>query len=254
MSEIISTIKEVVELPSKGLIYDRPIQPQIKLRSMTTQDEMVRLMPSDDKFKVLSDLIDGCIEGDKPEISVYDMCMGDYYALLHALRTVTYGSNYEMIAYCIYCQQSFETSVNLDEVPSNSWDDSILDRMSVTLPSSGKRIDLYYQTPRMADDIARRVRQIQKQNPNTSADVEEMIQKIVYSIKAVDGRKVNLVELEAMVRKMKMADINTLNQKIDVLNESLGPMKILKLDCPHCHNETLSLFRYSSEFFRPTVY
>lgn len=253
MSEILSTIKETFELPSKGLIYDRPINPQIKLRSMTTQDEMARLSPSEDKCRTLAELIENCIEGDKPDLSVYDMCMGDYYYLLNALRVVTYGSDYHMMAYCLACQTSFETTINLDELRVLEWDDSIKQRMFVTLPTSGKLIELNYQTPRIIDDIARRVKQMKKQNKDLVEENEELLQKVIFSIKTIDGRKPNPAEVETLVRKMKMADFNVLSQKIDALNEALGPVKVLALECTNCHNTTLSLFRYSPEFFRPTV-
>ena len=37
------TIAEEYTLPSKGLVYDKQIKPTIKLRCMTTQEEMKRL-------------------------------------------------------------------------------------------------------------------------------------------------------------------------------------------------------------------
>ena len=80
-----------------------------------------------------------------------------------------------------------------------------------------------------------------------------MIQKIVFAIKTVDGKRVPPVELEDKIRKMKMADVNVLSQTIDLLSESLGPVGIVQHECPNCHNEIISLFRYSSEFFRPSI-
>ena len=51
------TIGEGVELPSKGLIYGKQVNPHIELRSMTARDEMKRLSPSTTQFKTLSDII-----------------------------------------------------------------------------------------------------------------------------------------------------------------------------------------------------
>jgi hypothetical protein len=55
------TIGEGMELPSKGLIYDKKVNPYIELRSMTARDEMKRLSPSPAKFKVLADIIEECM-------------------------------------------------------------------------------------------------------------------------------------------------------------------------------------------------
>lgn len=252
MSDV-HTIEEVFELPSQGLIYDRPINPQIKLRSMTTQDEMLRLAPSEDKYRIIADLIDNCIIGEKPAISAYDMCMGDYTYLLHALRIVTYGRDYPITASCLFCGEVFETTVKLDELIVRKWSDDINELMTVTLPSNGDVVKLRYQTPRMMDDIARRVKQIRAKNKDVPEESENMLQKLIYSIDTINGKKVNPAELEIKVRNMRMDDTNTLLQIIDSVNESLGPLSVLELECPNCGRQTFSLFRYSSEFFRPTI-
>lgn len=247
------TVEESFELPSGGLIYERPIDPHIKLRSMTAQDEMLRLAPSEDTYRVLCDLIDRCILGDKPAISTYDMCLGDYTYLLHALRIVTYGVSYPLSTTCIFCGEPFSTVAKLDQLTVRTWKDEIKELSTVVLPSNGHTVELAYQTPRMLDDIKRRVKQIKRQAPDTVEDAEEMIQKIVFAVKTINGKKVNPVEFEAKVRHMKMADVNTLLQTIDLMSESLGPVKLFTCECPSCHNTTVSLFRYSSEFFRPSI-
>ena len=39
------TIGEGMELPSKGLIYDTPVNAYVELRSMTARDEMKDFLP-----------------------------------------------------------------------------------------------------------------------------------------------------------------------------------------------------------------
>lgn len=55
------TIAESYVLPSKGLIYDKEVNPKIKLRSMTTEEEMRRLSPSDTPYKTMCDIIESCM-------------------------------------------------------------------------------------------------------------------------------------------------------------------------------------------------
>lgn len=253
MSDIVTTIQEEFTLPSQGRIYDKLVNPNIKLRSMTAQDEMLRLTVSDDKSKVLADVVERCIEGEKPAVSVYDMCIGDYYYLLNALRLVTYGSKLNYTARCLVCGDIFDTVLDLDDIPVRNWDENYDKLKTVVLPDSKKTIELNYQTPRMLDDIARRIKQLKKQNADLPDEAEEEQQKIIFSIKTIDGRRPNPAEAEMLVKKMKMKDYNFLSQKVDLLNESLGPHRVIQLECTHCHNETLALFRYSSQFFRPVV-
>lgn len=252
MNDTVVTIQEEFTLPSKGMFYEKPVNPKIKLRSMTAQDEMLRLTVSEDKFRVKADVIERCIEGEKPAISVYDMYIGDYYYLLNALRLVSFGSKLSYTARCLVCGDIFDTTLNIDDIPVNEWRDEIRDRLTITLPC-GKEIGLNYQTPRMLDDIARRVQQLKGQNKETSEDAANELQKIIFSIRTIDGRRPNPAEVEMFVRNMKIKDYNYLSQKIDLLNESVGPQKVIQLECTHCHNQTLALFRYSSQFFRPAV-
>ena len=78
------TISEYLTLPSKGLIYDKKVAPEIHMSSMTTRHEMQRLAPSKSQFKTLCDIIDDCMI-EKLGISSYDMCTGDYQFLLFKL-------------------------------------------------------------------------------------------------------------------------------------------------------------------------
>ena len=55
------TLMEGYELPSKGKIYDEPVNAHIELRSMTARDEMKRLAPSTTPLKTLADIIEGCM-------------------------------------------------------------------------------------------------------------------------------------------------------------------------------------------------
>ena len=74
-------------LPSLGKIYNCDVNPNVKLRSMTVAEEMKRLNSSDRPYKNLADIIDDCLI-DKPGISSYDMCLGDFQYLLHKLRAL----------------------------------------------------------------------------------------------------------------------------------------------------------------------
>ena len=53
------TIGEGFILPSCGKIYDKAVNPNVELRSMTARDEMKRLSPSATQFKKLADIIEG---------------------------------------------------------------------------------------------------------------------------------------------------------------------------------------------------
>lgn len=111
----VSTIQETFTLPSKRQIYEKPINPEITLRSMTTMDELKRLSHSDLPYKNMCELIDDCMVGNN-KFSSYDMCIGDYQFLLHKLRIVTYGTDYNIVVSCPNCRKVKEEKFNLEKL------------------------------------------------------------------------------------------------------------------------------------------
>ena len=147
------TIGEGFILPSCGKIYDKAVNPNVELRSMTARDEMKRLSPSATQFKKLADIIESCMI-EKPAVHVYDMALGDYEFLLHKLRIVTYGPNYKMTVQCPHCFETFEGEANLEQLQVVDFDEEKFKSLQTfTLPTSGDIIKIKFQTPRMLDEI-----------------------------------------------------------------------------------------------------
>ena len=252
MADKLYTIVEDCTLPSRGLVYGSPINPDIKLRSMSVAEEMRRLSATDTPYKTMCEIIEDCIVGDKPAISVYDMCLGDYQYLLLKLRVVTYGSDYKMTVKCPVCGGVSDVNCKLDELEVFPFDESIQELMSVHLPVCDKDVELKLQTPRILDDIAKRKREIMKASPELLVDPGFML-TLQAMIKSVDGKAMNPAALENWVRKMNMRDANILMQRAVKLNESVGLNTDFTAKCKHCGAETLSTFRITGEFFGPSV-
>ena len=134
-----ATIFESFILPSKGLIYDKEVNPQITLRSMTTMEEMKRLSPTETPYKVMSDIIEACMQ-EKPAIPVYDMSLGDYQFLLHKIRIVSYGPEYKMLIKCNECGQVTESIADLDSLEVHEFTPDIIKQKMITLPKTKKQI------------------------------------------------------------------------------------------------------------------
>lgn len=244
------TIAESYTLPSKGLIYDVPVNPEIKLRSMTTLEEMKRLSKSDRQYQHMSEIIDDCLV-EKPGISAYDMFVGDYQFLLHKLRVVTYGPEYHVASTCPACGNLNDGVVNLDEIPVLEYSDEIKDFTKVTLPKSGKVIELKFQTPRMLDNIAVQAKEMNRKS-RSSVDYSYIV-TLQNFIKTVDGEKLDPLKMEDFVRAMDMQDANTLMQYSKRLAESLGLNTELLNECENCGLTYKNNFRITSEFFGPRI-
>lgn len=248
------TISEYCELPSKGLIYSQTVCPNIQLRSMTTEEEMRRLSPTDFPYKTLCDIIDTCMVT-PCGISSYDMCLGDYQYLLHRLRVVTYGSDYPSSSICPICGKMNKVVLNLDDIPI--LDASIEELNSIrefTLPVSGKNIKLKYQTPRDVDEIAKEEREFKIQSPESTVNITYLI-ALKHTIDTVDGRHLDKITLDQLLRKLSMKDTNMIYQRASKLNEKVGIDTKINNVCtnPKCGAKYQTTFRLTNEFFGPTT-
>lgn len=243
-------ITEEYELPSQGKVYSKVVNPKVKLRSMTTQEEMKRLGHTDSPYKMLSEIIDDCLV-EKPGISVYDMNLGDYQYLLYKLRTVTYGSKYNIISICPYCGTSNTQTVDLDNLKISRYSEDYEKHLNIKLPVSGKQIKIKMQTPRMFDEINEKVKNLQKASPNIKSDTAFLF-TVEALIETIDGEVYNPAKLEAFVRSLPMRDTNTIVKHAEKLNQ-IGIDTIIESECSKCHNTYKQSLPITGEFFGPAI-
>lgn len=253
-------IAEEFTLPSHGLLYSVPVDPQIKLRSMTVRDEMKRLAPSNDGsiYKNMAEIIDSCLVK-KPGISAYDMCLGDYQFLLHKLRIVTYGPEYNIECRCPVCGDRDEHVINLEDLSlSELTEFDEKEYLTVTLPVCKKVVELNITTPRILDNIEREVTRVMKQRKKSGQDSGgldmdwHLLYQLVYAIKTVDGQKLSVTQKETFCDNLVGRDFNAIINALDKLDEKVGLGATLEVHCNSCGFDMTTSFRVTSEFFRPT--
>lgn len=246
------SIAEEYTLPSLGKVYTQKINPVVKLRSMTTQEEMKRLSPSERQYKGLCDIIDDCIV-EPIGISVYDMCIADYQFLLHKLRVVTYGNSYKINSICPYCGTQNEIELNLDELKVTECSlEDISKLMEFDLPKTGKHIKIALQTPRMLDEISIRNKELQRKSKGAAQDAT-LIYTISSLISTIDGEYLDAVKKEDFVRNLPMMDTNYILKHAQKLVESFGIDTTIEQFCGFCSLDYKGSFRFTSEFFGPSI-
>ncbi len=246
------TIGEGMELPSKGLIYDKPVAAYVELRSMTARDEMKRLAPSVSQFKTLADIIEGCMI-EKPAVHVYDMALGDYEYLLHRLRIVTYGDEYKVVIRCPYCGKEVETISHLEHLEVKEFNEEAYNAAkTINLPVSKHVVVLKPQTPRMLDEQEARAKDLRRKYKNAELSFELLV-LLTSVIDTVDGSKMDSTKLETFINTLPARDMNKIVNAIDTLNAMIGIDNTLYVDCPACGGEVKTSFRFGTEFFRPTT-
>ena len=243
-------IAEEYELPSKGKVYSREIDPNVKIRSMTTQEEMKRLNRQESPYKMLSEIIDDCLVT-KPGISVYDMHLGDYQFLLHKLRIVTYGADYDIITHCPYCGNTNESTIDLESLEVSEYSEDYLDHLVITLPQTKKIIKLRMQSPRMFDDINSRAREALKKSSDIKGDPAFLF-TIENLIELIDNVPPTPGTLETFVRQLPMKDANYILKSAEKLNQ-IGINTVIECECMHCKKTFKQNLPITGEFFGPSI-
>jgi hypothetical protein len=245
------TIGEGMELPSKGLIYDKPVKAYTELRSMTARDEMKRLSPSPARFKILADIIEDCMI-EKPAVHVYDMALGDYEYLLHRLRIVTYGDEYKVAVKCLSCGEVSETVAHLEELEVVPFDHAKFEELStIKLPKKGDTVTIKFQTPRILDEMEAEIKELKRKfkSAEVSFDLLVLLKNIVDT---VNGTKLTSSQLETYINNLPALDMTKLVNAVDELNALIGIKNDLVVTCSKCGGEVPTYFRFGPEFFRPT--
>lgn len=243
------TIAEEYTLPSLGKVYNKQVDPDIKIRSMTTEEEMKRLGHSNSAFKVLSEIIDDCLIK-KPGISTYDMCIGDYQFLMHKLRVVTYGPEYKITTTCPICGKLNDETINLDELEVSQYSDDLEQYLNITLPRTKKNIELRLQTPRILDEVNRKSKDLLKKSPNINGE-PAILFTLQSMIAKVDGEVLDSIKLDYFIRHLPAADSNYILKSIGKIN--IGINTLLNCSCSNCKADYTASLPITGEFFGPSI-
>lgn len=246
------TIANEYVLPSRGNVYSQDVNPQIKLRSMTTAEEMKRLNHSDRPYKAIAEIMDDCLI-DKLGISAYDLCIPDFQYVLHKLRIVTYGTSYKISSTCPYCGSVNHFTLDLESLPVVPLDETKYKEYSeFTLPSTGKHIKLRMQTPRILDGITFKAREEKRKNPGLQGDPAFLF-TLEALIDEIDHEKPEQFRLVPFIQKLPMMDTNYILKSAQKLNTLFGIDSGLSNVCGNCGLDYTSSFRTTSEFFGPSI-
>lgn len=242
-------IAEEYTLPSKGLVYSKAVNPVVKIRSMTTNEEMKRLGLTSQPYKMISEIIDDCLVV-KPEISSYDMCIADYQFLYHKLRIVTYGSDYKVNTTCPVCGTINTSVIDLESLDILEYSEKFNKYLNITLPEAGTNIQLRLQTPRMLDEIKAKADAYAKKFPNNKGE-SAILFTLQSIIETIDGKQLNGIELEDFIKNLPMRFTNYIIKSIDKIN--FGINTTIDCECGKCNASYKSIMPITGEFFGPDI-
>jgi len=177
---------EVIELPSKGLLYpkDSPLSSgKVEMKYMTAREEDILTNQNYiQNGTVVDRLLKSLIIDDK--INYNDLLTGDKNALLIAARVLGYGKDYEI-------EYNGETvQIDLSILENKPLREDVItgneNRFPFTLPSSNINVEFKFLTHGDQNKIDQELTGLRKINKNF---VPELSTRIKYMLVSVDGEE-----------------------------------------------------------------
>tara|TARA_R110000803_G_scaffold81739_3_gene147693 strand:- start:444 stop:1166 length:723 start_codon:yes stop_codon:yes gene_type:complete len=171
---------ELVELPSKGLIYpeDHPLRKgTVEIKYMTAKEEDILTNQNYiEKGTVLEKLLESLVIGN---INLKDIFPGDKNAILIASRILGYGSEYK------FMYNDTEHTVDLSELKNKPFDESLINsngNFEFILPKSENKVEIKLLRETDEEKINEELKGLKKINKNLSADVTTRLKHMIVSI------------------------------------------------------------------------
>jgi hypothetical protein len=177
---------EVIELPSKGLVYpeESPLSSgKVEMKYMTAKEEDILTNQAYiQKGTVLDELIKSLIVS--PGVKYEDLIVGDKNALLVAARILGYGNEYT------FTYDGEEQTIDLSLIENKPLNESLFKKgkneFSYTLPSTDTKITYKLLTGHDEKKIAAELEGIRKINKNASP---ELSTRLKYMITSINGNE-----------------------------------------------------------------
>ena len=185
---------EIVELPSKGLLYpkDNPLhQGQLEMKYMTAKEEDILTTQSYIKQGVVLDklfrsLIIGNGKGEK--VNYNDLLVGDKNAVMIAARVLGYGKDYKVTVTNPSGNKQEET-LDLTSFDDKEFDTSLItpgeNRFEFTLPASKRVVTYKILSHKDNEAIDREVKSLRKIKDGYGS--KQLTTRLIHCITSVDG-------------------------------------------------------------------
>ena len=173
---------EVVELPSKGLVYptDHILRSgKVEMKYMTAKEEDILSNQNFiSKGIVLDKLLESLTLG---KFNIKDLITGDKNAILVASRVLGYGKDYS------FTHDGKEYNVDLSEIDNKPFDDYLVSfkgTFKFILPNSGTTVEFKLLNDTDDEKIKQEIEGLKKLNKNSSTDITT---RLKHQIQSVDG-------------------------------------------------------------------
>lgn len=248
-----------VVLPSQGYFYpaNHPLASgTIDIYQVTARHEDIlsntNLLK---KGTVLDEFLKALIA--TPNVSINDLLIGDKNALFIAARKSAYGDEYSTKIKCPECGVESLVDIDLSKLAPKPLSESLANvaknenRISFTLPNSGKVVTFALLTHKDETDIDAEIKALAKFGGGDKAAAPEITTRLKYTIKAIDG-ETDRVKIKNFVDNQLTAKDSLALRRYA---REITPDIDMNFDftCPSCGHQTKMVVPLGASFFWPNI-
>lgn len=248
-------------LPSLGVPYEGRIPGgKVVVSPMTTREEkMLASGGPDSGLSLIDNLIKNCVHGPE-DMSPDDYLVGDRMFLMMAIRSVSFGDEYEFTVNCASCKQPFRSTVMLpDDVEMIHLKEGFQEPFEVELPMSKLVLGLRLLRGKDEKDMARQQKRVYKRvDASKSGDpmyTYRMLKHIEYV--KVPGEEepietsdqIGYDKVEKIFNELVVRDSMALRNALS--ENDCGVNTFQEFSCPQCRDVFTAPLPVDIEFFRP---
>jgi len=245
---------EVIDLPSKGLIYpeDNPLSSGVlTLRYMTARDEDILTSQNlIQKGIVIDELLKSVIVD---EINYNDLFVGDKNAIMIATRIFGYGKDYKVEVKCPACSENNKVNLDLTLLDAREVDVSLLNRensFEYTLPQTKRVLTFKLLTHKDEKEINSKIQSIKNYNKKINKkDIvsQELSIRFKQMILAIDG-DFDVHSINNFVDKEFLSiDTKEFRKHIKIMSPDID--MTLPYTCPECGETSMITMPMTVGFF-----
>lgn len=254
MSSLLKLKENLFELPSQGVSYDLERVPLVNgdsvvIRPLTVGDQRHMAAGTTNSYQSYHTLLKRILVEPK-DLVLDDLLLDDIYAMLLAIRIVSFGRDFDMGYQCEGCGAKVTETIDLNEMQVQYAED-IDDFRSeeLTYQLGGK--DVVYHLARLKDEkiIDRNLKSLRRNKLIQNDTVDKMYVRFAHSIDTIDGEELGIDEKMRFLDSLSSNELRDFSEEQD--SKSCGLVTEMFCDCPKCGYDNEVRFALSPQFFRP---
>lgn len=250
---------QIIELPSKGFLYDgRVPDGRLEVRPLTAREEKLLAGAAGDLSDVMDTIFKRCVVLNN-SMTPDDFLSSDRFFTLLMLRANSYGEEYGFSVTCDACGFDIGKTVLIPgDFEITYLEEGIKEPIEVTLPRSRKRVG--FRLPRGRDEAniarysermlggGRKRRNVAKQQGDPAYTY-----RVALLIDTLDGYDVS--ESRLMDRKIDFVEgligEDSITLQTAIRDNDCGINTEMSERCPRCNRMNQFTLPFTAEFFRP---